>query len=99
MMNALKAFNAGLTEIYGETVNVAGQQFDTAMALKELDPTAYHLAYQDFLDDVANGYIDDHDDAASALLYSGGLNIEEFFDDDGQLDEDAMLAAAEAALS
>lgn len=39
-----------IDEIYGETVMIAGCEYSTSRALKELDPIAYQCGYADWLD-------------------------------------------------
>lgn len=38
-----------LNEIYG-VVNVAGYEYDTATTLREIDPTAYRVGFNDWID-------------------------------------------------
>ena len=42
-------FDDMLDECYG-TVTVAGMEYDTARALKELDPIAYRCSFHDWID-------------------------------------------------
>jgi len=42
-------FEEMLDEVYG-TVSVAGMEYDTARALKELDPIAYRCGMLDYVD-------------------------------------------------
>jgi len=42
-------FEEMLDEVYG-TVSVAGMEYDTARALKELDPIAYRCSLLDYID-------------------------------------------------
>jgi len=44
-----KEFEDILNEVYG-TVEIAGMTFDTGRALKELDPTAFDCANNDYFD-------------------------------------------------
>lgn len=44
-----KMFHETLSETYG-SVKIAGYQYDTADVLKEIDPTAYREAFNDWLD-------------------------------------------------
>lgn len=37
-----------IEDVYGETVDIAGMTFNTVYALKELDPTAYNVGFNDF---------------------------------------------------
>lgn len=39
-----------LREAHGETVKIAGHEYDTARALKDVDPTAYRCGFSDWLD-------------------------------------------------
>lgn len=39
-----------LREIYGESVEICGYNYDTPRALNELDPTAYRCGFSDWLD-------------------------------------------------
>jgi hypothetical protein len=42
-------YNEFLNEMYGQ-VSVAGYYYDTAYLLKEADPTAYEIGFDDYLD-------------------------------------------------
>lgn len=48
--DALEAYDEMLNEVYG-TVKVAGYEYDTSRALKELDETAYRCGFNDWCDD------------------------------------------------
>jgi hypothetical protein len=37
-----------LREIYGETVKIGGYEYDTARAIKDVDPTAYRVGMNDW---------------------------------------------------
>jgi hypothetical protein len=43
-------FGEFLREVYGETVSVMGLEYDTVIAIKALDPTAYEEAFSNYLD-------------------------------------------------
>lgn len=43
-MTQEKAFDDFIRQTYGETVNIAGIEFDVPYAFKTLDPTAYAVA-------------------------------------------------------
>ena len=42
-----QAYNEMLDEVYG-TVNIAGYEYDTSRALKEIDPIAYRVGMNDY---------------------------------------------------
>jgi len=42
-----QAYNEMLDEVYG-TVKIAGYEYDTSRALKEIDPIAYHVGLNDY---------------------------------------------------
>jgi hypothetical protein len=42
-----QAYNEMLDEVYG-TVNIAGYEYDTSKALKEIDPIAYRVGMNDY---------------------------------------------------
>ena len=42
-----QAYNEMLDEVYG-TVNIAGYEYDTSRALKEIDPIAYSVGMSDY---------------------------------------------------
>ena len=44
------AYDDMLRECYGETVNIAGLEYDTADALDKLDPIAYKCGWIDWCD-------------------------------------------------
>lgn len=44
-----KDYDEYLREVYGETVTVCGLRYNTAYALKELDPTAYDVGFGDWV--------------------------------------------------
>lgn len=46
---ALEQYDAMLDEYYG-TVSIAGGEYRTSYALKELDPTAYDRGFADWCD-------------------------------------------------
>jgi len=43
-------YDEWLNEVHGETVTIAGYEYDTARALKEVDPIAYRVGYNDWTD-------------------------------------------------
>jgi hypothetical protein len=43
-------FHEHLNECYGDTTEIAGHEYDTARALREVDPIAYRCALVDFID-------------------------------------------------
>ena len=47
-------FQEMLEEIYPEPVKVCGYDMDQSRILKELDPTAWRLAFHEYLDDLEN---------------------------------------------
>jgi hypothetical protein len=47
--DAIKMYEEYLNDVFGN-VNIAGLEYTTSYALKEVDPTAYHQGYLDFLD-------------------------------------------------
>jgi hypothetical protein len=42
-----QAYNEMLDDVYG-TVNIAGYEYDTSKALKEIDPIAYRVGMNDY---------------------------------------------------
>jgi hypothetical protein len=42
-----EAYNEMLNDVYG-TVNIAGYEYDTSRALKEIDPIAYSVGMNDY---------------------------------------------------
>lgn len=48
--DAIELYENMLRECYGETVNIAGLDYDICDALKSLDPTAYRCGMVDYLD-------------------------------------------------
>ena len=42
-------YQAWLRECYGSTVEICGQSYDVAYALREVDPTAYDVGMSDWL--------------------------------------------------
>lgn len=49
LTEALDAWDETLGDAYGDTV-IAGYTFDTARALRELDPIAYRCGFYDWID-------------------------------------------------
>ncbi len=46
----IEMYESMLADCYGETVCIAGCEYDTARALKEIDPTAYRCGMNDWVD-------------------------------------------------
>ena len=59
-----ESYDNGLNETWG-TVNVAGHTYDTARALRELDPIAYRVGMADYADSLLRD-----DDALTIEGYS-----------------------------
>lgn len=54
-------FQDFLRESCGETVRIAGYEYDTAHALKQVDPITYHCNYVDWLDSELGQTLVEHD--------------------------------------
>jgi len=48
--DTLEAFEHSVTECYPETVKIGWIEYDTASALKELDPVSWNIAYSEWID-------------------------------------------------
>lgn len=49
--DTLEAFEQSVTECYPETVKIGWIEYDTASALKELDPVSWNIAHSEWLDE------------------------------------------------
>lgn len=58
-------YNESLTESYGDTVNIAGCEYDTVNALKQLDPTAYRCGLNDYVSMLDNTESEEYRDLLS----------------------------------
>lgn len=61
-----------LYDIYGETVNICGLNYDTLHALKKVDPTAYRCGAHDFFDG-----LDERWDCECGMRYDNEEEAEE----------------------
>lgn len=48
--NTLESFEQSVAECYSETVKIGWIEFDTASAIKTLDPVSWNLAHSEFVD-------------------------------------------------
>jgi len=71
------AFDELLREVYGDTVMVAWVEFDTADAIKTLDPVSYQIALGEESNNIAGEFESELDDAeAGDTIYAFGEQIE-----------------------
>jgi hypothetical protein len=85
--DTLEAFERSVTECYPETVKIGWIKYDTASALKELDPISWNIAHGEWIDAEVSD--------ANLITFDGGSNhywvseIEQFIEENAPTSESA----------
>jgi chromosome segregation ATPase len=61
-------YNEFLNEIHGDTVKIAGLEYDTAQTLEAIDPVAYRCGYDDYIDSEITRIDDEIEELEGELL-------------------------------
>ena len=77
--DTLEAFEQSVTECYPETFKIGWIEYDTASALKELDPVSWNIAHSEWLDsEIADGNLITFDNGS---IYYWLTDVERFIQD------------------
>ncbi|MCX6124055.1 MAG: hypothetical protein NTV34_04805 [Proteobacteria bacterium] len=64
--NTLESFEQSVTECYPETITIGWIEYETARAIRELDPVSWNLAYSEYIDsEISDGNLVTFDDGTT----------------------------------